>query len=172
MRKIWISFVSTLIVTAMLTMNAFAMPYNPNDYTSVNVESEFLPSEIKRSQVTESAKRRGDFFISADLIIKDNGNGDVGAFAKAYMAVPVDEAYITVYLDRWDKAADRWRQVTYYDAEFYAKDFPEGISDPSIDVTFKDQEKGYYYRVRGVFAAVRGYDFEGFSPTTAGILIE
>lgn len=172
MKKTWIGFISVLMALVMLSTNAFAMPYNPDNYTSVDLTSELLPPMIKISAVKESAKLRGDFFISADLIIKDNGSGDVGVFAKAYMGVPVDEVYITVYLDRWDESADRWRQVTYYDAEFYAEDYPDGLSDPSIDVTFKKQEKGYYYRARGVFAAVRDGEFEGFSPVTAGILIE
>ena len=75
-------------------------------------------------------------------------------------------------MDRWDADTERWRQVTFYDAEFYASDYPDGLSDPSIDVTFKNQDKGYYYRIRGVLAAVLGGKFEGFSPVTAGILIE
>ena len=109
---------------------------------------------------------------STDLIIKDNGNGDVGVFAKAYMSIPVDEVYITIYLDRWDADAERWRQVTYYDAEFYAKDYPDGLTDPTVDITFLNQKKGYDYRLRGVFAAVHNGLFEGFSPVTAGIRIE
>ena len=119
-----------------------------------------------------TATARGDFFIGADLIIKDNGNGDVGVFAKAYMSIPVDEVYITIYLDRWDADAERWRQVTYYDAEFYAKDYPDGLTDPTVDITFLNQKKGYDYRLRGVFAAVHNGLFEGFSPVTAGIRIE
>ena len=88
------------------------------------------------------------------------------------MSIPVDEVYITIYLDRWDADAERWRQVTYYDAEFYAKDYPDGLTDPTVDITFLNQKKGYDYRLRGVFAAVHNGLFEGFSPVTAGIRIE
>ena len=63
-------------------------------------------------------------------------------------------------------------RLHFYDAEFYAPDYPDGLSDPSIDITFKNQDKGYYYRVRGVFGAVLGESFEGFSPVTDGILIK
>lgn len=93
-------------------------------------------------------------------------------FCKAYMEVPVDEAYITVYLDQWDEDAERWRQVTFYDAEFYLKDYPNGITEPEVNMIFKNQPKGYYYRLRGVFGAVLDGRFEGFSPTTAGILVK
>ena len=165
-------FISTMVISIVMAINIYAVSFNPNEYTSVDLESRLLAPTVKQSMVSETAKLRGDFFMKADLIIKDNGNGDIGAFAKAFMAVPVDEVYITVYLDRWDADTERWRQVTFYDAEFYASDYPDGLSDPSIDVTFKNQDKGYYYRIRGVLAAVLGGKFEGFSPVTAGILIE
>ena len=71
----------------------------------------------------------------------NNGGGDIGVFAKAYMSVPVDEVYITIYLDRWDEGTERWRQVSYYDAEFYAKDYPNGLSEPDVDIIFKNQER-------------------------------
>lgn len=173
MRKIkrFALLISTLIMSLAIFFDVCAMSFNPNDHTSVDLQSELLPSTVKSATAYESAKRRGDFFMRADLIIKDDGNGDIGAFAKAYMAVPVEEVYITIYLDRWDEEADRWRQVSYYDYEFYANDYPDGLIDPSIDITFKKQTKGYYYRIRGVFAAVNDGDFEGFSPVTDGILI-
>ena len=98
--------------------------------------------------------------------------GDIGVVAIGYLAISVDEAYITIYLDRWDETSERWRQVKYYDAEYYAKDYPEGLDTPTVNITFKKQEKGYYYRLRGVFGAVYNGKFEGFSPVTAGILIE
>jgi len=172
MKKICFGFIAILMVSVMMTLNVLAMPFNPNDYTSVDLQSKLLPTSTKQSMATSSATLRGEFFLSADIIIKDDGNGDIGAFGKAYMAVPVDEVYVTIYLDRWDESSDRWRQVTYYDAEFYAKDYPNGLSAPSVSLTFKNQEKGYYYRLRGVFGAVKNGKFEGFSPVTDGILIE
>lgn len=172
MKKIVSAILSIAISLSLLVMSAYANPYNPNDYTSSNVPSELLLQTTKKSKVSEHAKRRGDFFMGADLAISDEGNGDIGVVAIGYLAVPVDEAYITVYLDRWDAAADRWRQVTYYDAEFLPKDYPDGMDTPTVNITFKDQPKGYYYRARGVFAAVYNDQFEGFSPVTDGILIQ
>lgn len=69
-------------------------------------------------------------------------------------------------------AGERWRQVTYYDAEFYAKDYQEGLNRPSLNITFKNQDKGYYYRLRGVFVAVYDGKFEGFSPATDGVWVD
>ena len=172
MRRLFKVLISTILVMNMVVMTAMAAPYNPDKVTSVNIESELLAPQIRSSRVTELPKPRGVFFSAADLIISDEGNGDVGVFAKAYMEVPVDEAYITVYLDQWDEDAERWRQVTFYDAEFYLKDYPNGITEPEVNMIFKNQPKGYYYRLRGVFGAVLDGRFEGFSPTTAGILVK
>ena len=76
-----------------------------------------------------------------------------------------------MYLDRYDEEDGAWYQVTYYDAEFYAKDYPDGLNYPSVNITFKNQKKGYY-RIRGAFSAVKDNKFEGFSPVTDGIWIE
>lgn len=172
MKKIIYTLTVSIMTTIFITLNAFAMPFNPSEYTSVNKVSELLAKGIKQSRVSESTKVRGDFFASADLVIRDDGNGDIGALAIAFTRYPVDEAYITVYLDRWDKANERWRQVNSYEAEFFAADYPDGISEPTVDITFTNNEKGYYYRLRAVFAVVYQNEFEGFSPVTDGILIE
>ena len=93
MRRLFKVLISTILVMNMVVMTAMAAPYNPDKFTSVNIESELLAPQIRSSRVTELPKPRGVFFSAADLIISDEGNGDVGVFAKAYMEVPVDEAY-------------------------------------------------------------------------------
>ncbi len=171
MKKIFYLLVSIMMISVVSTLNVFAMPYNPNLYTSVNQVSELLPPDRKHSKVTENAKTRGDFFLSADLTIMNNGDGTIGALAVALAAVPVDEVYITIYLDQWDKEAERWRQVKYYEEEFYSKDYPEGLTTPKVSLTFTDQPSGYYYRLRGAFSMMYNGEFEGFSPVTDGILL-
>lgn len=167
---VWLAL--SFMVAISLTTTTFAMPIFPGITTSEDIESERLPKSIKSNRVYVTATQRGDFFAASDLNIYDLGNGDVGASAHAYMSGPVDEVYVTIYLDRWDDVAERWRQVTYYDAEFYAADYPDGLTQAFVNITFKNQTRGYYYRLRGVFAAVKDGQFEGFSPVTAGILIE
>ena len=116
-----ISIVSIVLSFSMI-VNSFAVPYNFNQYTSVTEESDLLPPGVKQSKATESAVARGDFFIRADLTIKNNGDGTIGALAVALTRFPVDEAYITIYLDRWDEESERWRQVKYHEEEFYAEE--------------------------------------------------
>ena len=148
------------MIAIFFTLNIFAMPINPNQYTSVDEVSALLPVGVKQSKVTESARARGEFFLNADLIIKNNGDGTIGALAVGYTRFPVDEA------------SERWRQVNYYEQEFYAKDYPDGLITPTVDVSFINQPKGYYYRLRGVFAVVYNGEVEAFSPTTDGVLLD
>lgn len=172
MKKIKYTIMMSVMVLILSTMNVYAMPYYVDGYTSVDEVSKLLPPGVKQSRVTESTRTRGDFFMKADLVIKDDGNGDIGALAVAYTAVPVDEAYITIYLDQWDEVDERWRQVDYYEAEFYASDYPDGLTAPTVNTTFKKQKKGYYYRLRGIFGVMYNNEYEGFTPVTDGILIE
>ena len=166
-----ISIVSIVLSFSMI-VNSFAVPYNFNQYTSVTEESDLLPPGVKQSKATESAVARGDFFIRADLTIKNNGDGTIGALAVALTRFPVDEAYITIYLDRWDEESERWRQVKYHEEEFYAEEGTEGLEMPTVDISFIDQPRGYYYRLRGSFSVVYKGNFEGFSPVTDGILLD
>lgn len=156
----------------VISMPVLAAPHCSGSDTSVNEYSELLPSTIKQSTGTESSVARGDMFASADITITDEGGGNIGALAVAYTREPVDEAYITVFLDRWSEEEDRWINIDYYDAEFYAEDYPDGLTTPMVDITFLNQERGYYYRLRSSFSVVKGDIYEGFSPKTAGILIE
>lgn len=172
MKRFFMTSVASAMIAIFITLNTFAMPLNPSDYTSVNEVSVLLEQGVRQSKVTERAKARGDFFYSADLVIKNNGKGEVGVLAIAFTRFPVDEAYITVYLDRLDESTGRWRQVNSYEEEFLAADYPDGLSTPTVDISFVNNETGYYYRLRSVFAVIYQGKMEAFSPTTDGILID
>ena len=172
MKRLIITSVSAIMISILATINVFAIPFIPDSHTSVNVDSKLLPPGVKQSKVTESAQARGEFFISADLTIKNNGDGTIGAIAVALTRFPVDEAYITIYLDRWDAEAERWRQVSYHEEEFYAEEGTEGLVMPTVDISFIDQPRGFYYRLRGSFSVTYKGEFEGFSPVTDGILLD
>ena len=174
MKKIWRQIVIFLSVNILAMTNIYLPSLAAETYVADNIDepSELLPKNVKSNKVSEKSVRRGEFFAQADLMITDEGDGNVGAFAVAYMDHAVDEVYITIYLDRWNDEEERWQMVTYYDAEFYAEDYPEGLTDPTVDITFLNQERGHYYRLRSAFSAVYDNDYEGFSPTTSGIWIE
>lgn len=172
MKKSILVVLAIALSISLTTINAFAIPFNPNEYTSVNEYSELLPRGVKQDTASEHAIRRGDFLMYTDLIISDKGGGNIGAVVVAFMQYSVKEAYISVYLDRWDETEERWRQVTYYDAEFFEEDYPDGLITPSVDIVFQNQPKGYFYRLRAAVAAFDGDTVEGFSPVTGGILIE
>lgn len=172
MKRIIYTAIASMMTAIFISLSAFAMPYDINSDTSVNKVSALLPPSTKQSKVTESAKARGNFFARADLTVMNNSHGRVGALAVALFRFPIDQAYITIYLDRWDDAEERWRQVDYYEAEFYAKDFPDGLTTPVVDISFINQQRGKYYRLRGAFAAFYNGEYEGFTPTTDGVLVD
>lgn len=162
-----------LMAINVFTTTAFAAAPSPLNYTSVDQESGLCDKSVSYSHATaRPSARRGDFFVSADVIIKDEGNGNIGASAYAYLAKPVTELYVSLYLDRYDETKKRWTQVDYVDFEYTLEEYPDGIDDPIINVTFKNQKKGYYYRIRGAFTAADNELLEGFGPTTEGIWIE
>ena len=70
MKKIIYTSIVSVIITILVSLNVFAMPYNLNQPKSINVYSELLSPNVKQSKVTEEAKARGDFFLRADLSYK------------------------------------------------------------------------------------------------------
>lgn len=62
MKKIIYTSIVSVIITILVSLNVFAMPYNLNQPKSINVYSELLSPNVKQSKVTEEAKARGDFF--------------------------------------------------------------------------------------------------------------
>ena len=172
MKKIIVSLGLIVISMQLMMLNVFAVSDTYKKPKPVTIKSNLLEKTIQKSKALEQATARGDFFIGADIVISNEGNGNIGGLAIAYLDVGVEEVYISVYLDQYDEKADIWRQVAYYDAEYYAEDYPDGLNSPSLNVTFKNQKKGHYYRLRGAFSAVKDNKFEGFSPVTDGIWIE
>ena len=122
MKKILRVLIITFLLNTLIVSNVYAMPYNFAENSSVDEPSELLPKDVNSDSASEQSVRRGEFFARADLIITDEGNGDVGALAIAYLDHSVDEVYITIYLDCWNEHTEKWQQVAYYDPEFYEED--------------------------------------------------
>ena len=149
--KIKRTLISAIIITMSLNFNAFAHPIDVGNYTSVDTVSKLLPLNVKSSRSYVTNALRGVFFAAGELTIL-NDEGRVRAVAKGYMVQPVDEVYMTIYVDRLENNV--WHQVAYYDFEFFAEDYPDGLLEPGVDFTIKDGA------------------MEGFGPVTEGILIE
>lgn len=113
---------------------------------------------------------RGVFFSAADLKI-ENENGEIGVVGHAYMSTEIDELYMTIYLDR-QVGENEWEQVDSFDFEFYAEDYPDGLTFELVAFTLTGYPTGHYYRLRGSYAAVKDGVMEGFGPVTDGVLIQ
>ena len=173
MRKIARLVIGVLAAVNVCMTTAFAAVPAASYYTSVDQESVLCAKGVKFSTGTEkNVARRGDFLLSADVTIRNEGNGNIGAAAHAYLNKPATELYVSLYLDRYDESLKKWKQVDYVDFVYTLEEYPDGIEDPAIDVTFTNQKRGYYYRIRGAFTAGDEEKVEGFGPTTDGIWID
>ena len=174
-KKFLKSIVCTIVATLFIGSVAFAASFNPSDFTSIEVESNILPEEVKESVDYVRIPRRGVFFAAADLKIA-NYDGDIGVAGHAYMSEPVDEIYMTIYLDKLvinEDGEEDWENIDEFEFEFYAEDYPDGeLTSESVEFTLTGYPTGEYYRLRGSYAAVKDGLLEGFGPVTDGILIE
>ena len=174
-RKILSSIICMVMAIFLMNSVVFASEFNPSDYTSSAVDSDILPEEIRQSRdYVRAIARRGVFFAAADLIITNN-DGDIDVGAHAYMSEPVDEIYMTIYLERYATTEDGeedWEYVDMFEFEFYAEDYPEGeLTSESVEFTLTGYPKNEYYRLRGAYAAVKDGLMEGFGPVTEGVYI-
>lgn len=92
------------------------------------------------------------------------------------MLEPVDEIYMTIYLEKYvidEDGNEDWSQLDMFEFEFYAEDYPDGeLTSESVEFTLTGYPTGEYYRLRGAYAAVKDGVIEGFGPVTDGILIQ
>ena len=168
LRTIW----ATIIITMLMSFLSFAATNVKYDYSMpIEIKSKVLDPVIKKSTAIARAIKRGEFFSAAELSII-NENGNTGVDAHAYMGAPVDELYITIYVDQLNKETNKWSQVALYDFEYYGEDYPDGLTWETVYFIIDNQPKGYYYRLRGSFAALKDGAMEGFGPVTDGVLIE
>lgn len=168
LRKMFRLLVVTVLIVTMTSSFVYAKPYF--NYPPIETESKILPRGVKESTVHVTSNLRGAFFAAADLAII-NKNGKIGVSAKTYMREPVDEVYMTIYVDRLE-SGNKWSQVAFYDMEFHSEDYPEGLTEPGVDFVISDQPSGHTYRLRGTFAAFKDGAMEGFGPVTDGVFIE
>lgn len=174
-RKV-ISIICVIAIFMSMHSVVLAADFDPAGYSAVMVESELLPPEVQESRdYVRAIVRRGVFFASADLIISNN-DGDIDVAGHAYMLEPVDEIYMTIYLEKYvidEDGNEDWSQLDMFEFEFYAEDYPDGeLTSESVEFTLTGYPTGEYYRLRGAYAAVKDGVIEGFGPVTDGILIQ
>lgn len=166
--------ICSVAIALSLNSVALAANFDPLEYSSIEEESDILPEGALESVDYVRIPRRGVFFAAADLKIA-NYDGDIGVAGHAYMSEAVDEIYMTIYLDRYvvdeDGEAD-WVYVDMFEFEFYAEDYPDGLSSESVEFTLTGYPTNEYYRLRGAYAAVKDGVIEGFGPITDGVLIK
>lgn len=171
MKKIKKIMIIGLIISILTSFTSVAKPFNPGMFTSVDIESKVLPPYVRESLDRVVSVLKGSFFSAADLKIA-NENGEIGITGHSFMSAPVDEIYMSIYIDQKNEKENRWVQVAYYDFEFFAKDYPQGLTSETVSFIIDNQPKNRVYRARGAYVAFKDGAMEGFGPVTDGVLIE
>ena len=90
MKKNSVVLFCSLLLSILMSLTVWAGPFNLNDYSSVNTPSDLLPKTVRSAYGYDSTKVRGNFFAEANVLITNQGNGDIGGVATAYLDVPAD----------------------------------------------------------------------------------
>ena len=89
MKKIIVSLGLIVISMQLMMLNVFAVSDTYKKPKPVTIKSNLLEKTIQKSKASEQATARGDFFIGADIVISNEGNGNIGGLAIAYLDVGV-----------------------------------------------------------------------------------
>ena len=163
MRKIARLVIGVLAAVNVCMTTAFAAVPAASYYTSVDQESVLCAKGVKFSTGTEkNVARRGDFFLSADVTIRNEGKGNIGAAAHAYLNKPATELYVSLYLDRYDESLKKWKQVDYVDFVYTLEEYPDGIEEIADLDTVTTSSKLHFSKAKiavNILVVLAGYIF-------------
>lgn len=116
-------------------------------YTGVEEESLLLPVSQRTSNSKFQPSTRGEAIAMSSLSISNAGGGVIGVVAHTFLHKKIEWGMITIYLDKWDAANEKWVFLEVYEYEFPDGNGASTALDVELNIT--DQEAGYYYSVRG-----------------------
>lgn len=128
--------------------------------------------ETSNSQNTSNSRgvARSLYLASAIAEITNKGQGVLEIYADFSSYEPVEEAIITIHLERWNESTERWTNVKDYEKTFSGAD--GNLTSGSYSFTVKGYTTGRYYRLNcrvEVRSAENGW--ESKSATTDGVLL-
>ena len=173
MNKIRKSILLSLILMVFISGNVYARD-DAAYYEAMNkkVDSELLPDTIKSSDGVAENVIRSEGLAGATSRITNEGSGVIGVYAQTRMHIPVDWAYLTIYLERWHEELGSWQIKETLEKEFWPEDDADGkITAVTLSADISGQPTGYYYRVRAIHELEYGDNYEVKVTKTDGILI-
>lgn len=171
--KIGKSILISMILTLFFSVNSYARDNEAyQEEKNKIVESVLLPEAARSSESSNEDIMRSQALAGATSGITNEGSGVIGVYAQTRMHIPVDWAYLTVYLERWYEDSNSWQIEEIFEKEFWPEDDEDGkLTAVTFSKNVSGQPSGYYYRVRALHELEYGDNYEVKVTRTDGILI-
>lgn len=141
-----------MLFSILFSLSAFAMPIMPPDINAKGISDTISYVDEKEARVSGSP--RGSLISSVDVRVSDAGNGVLSGYADIFCHKPMAKIKVWLYFDQLDEETEAWTTLEIGKFEWKAEDFPdEELTVAVVNYNSTGNERGRYYRVRGVFGA-------------------
>lgn len=171
--KIRKSILLSMILMLFFCVNSYARDNEAyQEAKSRTMDSVLLPETVRSSESFNEDVMRSQGLAGATSGISNEGSGVIGVYAQTRMHIPVDWAYLTIYLERWHEELGSWQIKETLEKEFLPEDDADGkLTAVTLSADISGQPTGYYYRVRAIHELEYGDNYEVKVSKTDGILI-
>lgn len=173
MKKGWKQILlSAMMLTMLITVESKAAEIPQNEKVQQE-ESVFLPLGTMRSKDTTNEMARGQIIASVSSEIIDEEDGNIGVVIDTLCHVECEQIRNIAILDRYNEETGQWEEQERHDFIANKSDFPnEKLTYLINEFTIKNQQTGYYYRIRGIHSVSTPAGKGQVSATrTEGILV-
>lgn len=173
MKKGWKQIVlSAMMLTMLITVPASAAEMPQREIVKQE-ETILLPVGATYSKDTTNGMARGQIISSVSSEIINEEGGNIGVEIATRCHVKCEQIRNIAILDRYNEETDQWVEQERHDFIAEQKNFPnEDLTYLTNYFTIKNQETGYYYRIRGIHSVSTSEGKGQVSATrTDGILL-
>ncbi len=165
-------------IATMTTLLVFPVEAAENTIMiqSSNAEQEeivLLPAGTISSKDSVNGVERSSIVSTASTEIIDETGGDIGVIIETLCHIECDEIRNIAILDRLNEDTGNWEEQSRYEFVALKENFPnEPLTALTNAFTIKNQDTGYYYRIRGIHSvSTPNNGGQIYSTRTSGLLI-
>lgn len=173
MKKVWRRIVLSAMMFTMLMSVSVKADEIPQSEKLQQETTVLLPIGVQSSKDAINGMARGQIISSATAEIINEEKGNIGVVITTLCHVECEQIRNIAILDRYNEETGQWVEMERHDFIANKEDFPnEQLTALINDFTIKNQETGYYYRIRGIHSVSTPAGKGQVSATrTDGILI-
>lgn len=147
------SIMISIVLTLLMSVMSFAKTNDWSDQGKVkNVEISKRYVSTNEARITGIA--RGRLISSVEISLINLGNGVAEINANELCHEPMEKIKMVLYLEKWNETQEAWDMEERFQYEWKTGDDPEDdVSMEMVSFNVYGLERGYKYRVRGLFGA-------------------